>query len=59
MATLPRVNLGTCHTVVTVEKLILIISCPQDFAPRWVGQNGKILCKGEARVLATVMVLGQ
>lgn len=30
MVTKPWVNLGTCHTVFTMGKLIVVISCPQE-----------------------------
>lgn len=55
MATMPRVNLGTCHPFFTVENLYL----PSLVVKRgWVGQKPKVrktLCNREARVQTTAM----
>ena len=53
MATMSRVNLGTCHPFFTVEKLVLTISCRQERVGGTKAQ--KTLCNREARVQTTAM----
>ena len=43
MATYSQVNVSTCHTVLTVEKLILTISCRQERVCEAKAQNTAVV----------------